>query len=128
MADLRDVYGNPVRQTDEYGNPVQYPGTMGSYDTGAGGHGGVPTAGGYDPTMGTGYGTHGTEYGSGGGGYDTGVGMGGGHLQQEKHQGGVTGIFHRSGGSSSSSVRLFFSNLNFFLFFQPFFVHNITIN
>ncbi|KAK9678390.1 hypothetical protein RND81_11G208200 [Saponaria officinalis] len=114
MADLRDVYGNPVRQTDEYGNPIrQTGGTMGSYDTGSGGYGGGGQVGGYD-TTGTGYGgTTGTGYGGigtglGGGGYDTGMGVDQPPIQNQ--YGGVTvptttgtGTQLRRSGSSSSS-------------------------
>ncbi|KAL2905516.1 Dehydrin Xero 1 [Bienertia sinuspersici] len=160
MDQLRDQYGNPVRQTDEYGNPVQHSGTMGAYDTGAGRYGGGQDVG-YDPTMATGYGAsgmgtgtgtghqggtydtgvgagtghdtglgagtghrvggydtgvgagtghHGGSYDTGvgtgtayqGGSHDTGIGGGGGH-HQRPHEGGQTGILHRTGSSGSSS-------------------------
>lgn len=71
-----DEYGNPVRQTDEYGNPAHHTGG----------------------TMG--------EYGTTGA-YPTGTGVGGGeHLKGEHHGGGLGGVLHRSGSSSSSSVSL----------------------
>ncbi|KAH9618331.1 hypothetical protein KSS87_012479 [Heliosperma pusillum] len=84
MADMRDVYGNPVRQTDEFGNPIRHTGgTMGSYDTGAGEYGVDPvTAGGVR------YRETGTGTGYGGGSYDTGVGVDQPPIQNQ--YGGVT--------------------------------------
>lgn len=97
---------------------------MGGYDTGTHDTGltgvGIGTGhrtgmGGYDTgRVGVGQKTHdtgvigSTGIGSGMGGYDTGVaGMGGTHqLQHEKHHDtGLTGTLHRSGSSTSSSVR-----------------------
>ncbi|XP_074310435.1 dehydrin DHN1-like [Silene latifolia] len=108
MADMRDVYGNPVRQTDEFGNPVRHTGgTMGSYDTGEVVYSVDPVTGGTiqyrEPRTGTGT-------GFGGGSYDTGSGMGGGVDQppMQNQYGGVTvptstGTQLRRSGSSSSS-------------------------
>lgn len=71
----KDEYGNPIRPTDEYGYPIQQTGTPGTGTYGTGGaYAGAPESG--------------TDFGVG----------------HDKDRHGVSGMLHRSGSSSSSSV------------------------
>ncbi|KAF8405284.1 hypothetical protein HHK36_010186 [Tetracentron sinense] len=81
MSDMRDEYGNPVRQTGTTGAHGTTPGT------------GMQGGGGYGKTTGTGM--------HGGGGPGTGTDMGGQYQPQKQH--GVSDEVRRSGSGSSSS-------------------------
>lgn len=78
-----DSYGNPIKQhTDQYGNPVPPHHTNVAGDTG---------------------------YGVGTAGYNTSTGPHQAQHAKDPHSGGLTGMLHRSGSSSSSSVSNLFS-------------------